>query len=170
MSPIQKYLKFFARNSKTYIQFNKQLFLGELAGFLAGLAVAELVALSAANDEFAISVLSSAADYAAALTIFLVIFYYDQKGSLLHLERNSRIKKVLGLALRLWPAVAAADIAFLLARPYIHFELLHLNVDVVISTTIAHFLAFGLFNLVAIFSRSLLEFRNSLKTEDNLPK
>jgi hypothetical protein len=88
----------------------------------------------------------------------------------LHLERNSRIKKVLGLALRLWPAVAAADIAFLLARPYIHFELLHLNVDVVISTTIAHFLAFGLFNLVAIFSRSLLEFRNSLKTEDNLPK
>lgn len=163
MSPIQKYLRFFARNSKTYIQFNKQLFLGELAGFLAGLAVAELVALWIAGDELAISVLSTGADYSAALSLFLIIFYYDQKASLMHLDKNSRIKKVLGLALRLWPAVAAADVAFLLARPYVHFELLQLNIDVGISATIAHFLAFGLFNLVAIFSRSLLDFRGSLK-------
>ena len=165
MSPIQKYLKFFAHNSKTYIQFNKQLFLGELAGFLAGLAVAEFAALWMVDSELAISISSTGVDYSAALTMFLIIFYYDQKASLMHLERNSRIKKVLGMALRLWPAVAAADVAFLLARPYVHFELLQLNIDPGISATVAHFLAFGLFNLVAIFSRSLLDFKNSLKNQ-----
>lgn len=160
---IQKYIEFFARNSKTYIQFNKQLFLGELAGFLAGLLAAELVVAWATADDFAISIVSTGADYSAALSVFLLIFYYDQKASLLQFERNARIRKVLRLALCLWPAVAAADVAFLIARPYIHYELLQMQIEPGIGATIAHFLAFGLFNLVAIFSRSLLDFRNFRK-------
>jgi nitrate reductase NapE component len=163
---IQKYLKFFSRNSKTYIQFNKQLLLGELAGLFAGLLAAELVASWAMGSDFAISTTSTAADYAAAIMVFLVIFYYDQKKSLMGFERNTRIKKVLRLALSLWPAVAAADVAFLVARPYIHYEMLQIQVDPIISVTIAHFLAFGLFNLVAIFSRSLMDFRNFQRTRN----
>lgn len=157
---IQKYLHFLAHNAQEYKKFNKQLLIGELAGFLAGFIVAELVnALS--GNEWLVSVLSSIADYGAAITGFFIIFYYDQKPSYLQFNRLARLSKISRMVLSLWPSVLAADIVFLLVRPYMQLILLDAGIEVGITSTISHFIAFGAFNLVAIISKSLLDYRSS---------
>ena len=62
------------------------------------------------------------------------------------------------MAIGLWPSVLAADVVFLLIRPYIQHLLLDNNFDVGITSVLAHFLAFGAFNLTAILSKSVFDF------------
>ena len=154
---IHQYLHFVACNAKDYKKFNKQLVIGEVAGFIAGLLVAELAAV-VNFDGWLISILSSLADYSASMTGFFVIFYYDNKSSFIELNSIVRIKRISCMALGLWPSVLAADIIFLLVRPYIQHLLLGNNFDVGITSALAHFLAFGAFNLTAILSRSIFDY------------
>jgi len=65
------------------------------------------------------------------------------------------------MVLSLWPSVLAADIVFRLVRPYMQLILLDAGIEVGITSTISHFIAFGAFNLVAIISKSLLDYRSS---------
>jgi hypothetical protein len=157
---IYKYLQFVARNAKDYKNFNKQLIIGEIAGFIAGLIVAELEAASN-FDGWQISIFSSIADYAAAITVFFIIFYHDNKFSIIELDTRIRVKRILKIALGLWPSVLAADIVFLLIRPSIQYLLLSHNLDIGVTSVLAHFSAFGAFNLTAIFSRSMFDFHHS---------
>jgi hypothetical protein len=94
-----------------------QIVIGEVAGFFAGLLVAELAA-TVNFDAWLISTLSSLADYSASMSGFFIIFYYD-KPFCIELIFLVRIKRISGMALALWPSVLAADIVFLLIRPYI---------------------------------------------------
>jgi hypothetical protein len=161
METLQKYLQFIANNAREYKKFNKQLIVGELAGFFAGLLVAEVSNATIhglASGEWVVSILSSIADYAAAIGGFFVVFYYDNKSSFAGLSAWTRLKRIWKTALSLWPSVVAADIVFLLVRPYIQFQLLNSNIDVGITTVLAHFVAFGAFNLVAILSKSVFDF------------
>ena len=161
---IQKYLHFLATNAKEYKKFNKQLLIGELAGFLAGFLVAEVVnALS--GGEWLVSVLSSIADYGAAIAGFFIVYYYDQKPSYLHLNKTARVSKISRMALCLWPSVLVADIVFLLVRPYVQLILLDSGFEVGITSAVSHFVAFGAFNLAAIISKSLLDYRRSALSE-----
>src|SRR5918911_1598935 len=89
---IHKYLHFVACNAKDYKKFNKQLVIGEVAGFFAGLLVAELAA-TVNFDRWLISILSTLADYSAAITGFFTIFYYDNKSSFIELATLIRIKR-----------------------------------------------------------------------------
>jgi hypothetical protein len=154
---IHQYLHFVARNAKDYRKFNKQLVIGELAGFIAGLLVAEFAAV-VNFDGWLISILSSLADYSASMSGFFVIFYYDNKSSYIELNSLVRIKRISGMALALWPSVLAADIVSLLVMSYIQHLLLGNNLDVGITSALAHFLAFGVFNLTAILSKSIFDF------------
>jgi hypothetical protein len=155
---IYKYFRFLSKNKKVYFHFNKQLLTGELAGFFIGVLVAVIVSSFISADEFLVSSFSSVADYAASILGFLVIFYFDNKSLYIELNTNKRVKKILRLALGLWPSIALADIAFIIARPYFHYLLLTNGIDAGIAATIAHFLAFGIFNIVAILSRSIFDF------------
>lgn len=161
---IQRYLHFLAANAKEYKKFNKQLLIGELAGFLAGLLVAEVVDVLG-GDEWLVSILSSIADYGAAITGFFVIYYYDQKPSYLHLDKMARVSKISRMGLRLWPSVLIADIVFLLVRPYTQLILLDVGFEVSVTSTVSHFVAFGAFNLAAIISKSLIDYRRSALSE-----
>jgi hypothetical protein len=161
---IQKYLHFLAANTKEYKKFNKQLLIGELAGFLAGLLVAEVVNVIS-RDEWLVSVLSSIADYGAAIIGFFVVYYYDQKPFYLHLDKMARVSKISRMALCLWPSVLVADIVFLLVRPYTQLIMLDMGFEVSVTSTISHFVAFGAFNLAAIISKSLLDYRHSALSE-----
>ena len=154
---IHKYLHYVASNAKEYKKFNKQLIIGEAAGIFAGLLVAELAA-TVNFDSWLISILSTLADYSAAITGFFTIFYYDNKSSFIELATLVRIKRISSMALALWPSVLAADIVFLLIRPYIQHLLLDNNFDIGITSVLAHFLAFSAFNLTAIFSKSIFDF------------
>lgn len=161
---IRNYFRFLRKNRSTYLQFNKQLLIGELAGFGAGVAVAEGAA-SAGMDIYAISAYSSVADYGGSIAGFLAVYYNDHKSSFPDDSRTTRLKKVLRSVLKLWPSVLAADIAFILVRPSFHFLSLSLGLEAGVAATIAHFLAFGVFNLVAIFSRSMIDYARHVKVD-----
>lgn len=154
---IYRYLKFLSKNKKNYFHFNKQLLIGELAGFFFGIIVAVNVS-SITSDDFLISVSSSSADYIGSIFGFLAIFYNDNKLLYKDLNTNKRLKTILKSALGLWPSIALADVAFIISRPYFHYFLLTNGLEAGIAATIAHFLAFGIFNVVAILSRSILDF------------
>ncbi|HEY8140746.1 MAG TPA: hypothetical protein VIE86_06655 [Nitrososphaera sp.] len=159
---IRQYFKFLLAHRSTYVRFNRQLLIGELAGFGAGVVVAE-VAASLTADEFSISAYSSGADYMGSILGFLAVFYHDNRSSYRNDSRSARTKKILKDALKLWPSVLAADIAFILVRPYFHYISLTLGVEAGVAATVAHFLAFGVFNGVAILSRSLIDYARSTK-------
>src|SRR5687768_1918558 len=120
---IKKYFRFVHANRPVYFHFNKQLVIGELAGFGAGVGVAEAAA-AVTRDEFAISVSSGVADYAGSILGFLAIFYRDSSMQYRELGGKERFKRIMKDAFSLWPAVAAADVAYIFARPYVHYLLL----------------------------------------------
>jgi hypothetical protein len=65
----------------------------------------------------------------------------------------------------LWPSVVAADVAFIIVRPSLHYLSLSFGLEAGVAATLAHFLAFGVFNLVAIFSRSLVDYARHVKLD-----
>jgi putative flippase GtrA len=160
---IKKYFRFVQANRPAYFNFNKQLVLGEIAGFLAGVGVAEAVAFT--KDELAISVSSGAADYIGSTLGFLAVYYHDNKSQYRDLDRKARFKKIMKSALSLWPSVAAADIAVIFARPYAHYLLLLSGLEAGIAATIAHFIAVGVFNGIAVLSRSIIDYAQSKKEQ-----
>ena len=156
-SSVKEYLRFLAANRSAYIRFNKQLLIGELAGFGAGVATAEISASSDFN-EIEISAYSSAADYAGSIAGFLAIYHNDHKDSFASLRGLARVRAVFSSALKLWPSVLAADVAFVLSRPYLHYVSMSMGLEPGIAAGLAHFLAFGVFNVVALISKSLIDF------------
>jgi len=164
---IKKYLRFIHANRRIYLIFNKQLLVGGLAGLLSGIAVAEVVALFT-KDEIAISVPSGITDYVASILGFLTVYYYDNKSQYLHLPKNERIWRVTKSALYLWPAVVAADIAYIVTRPYVHSILLLLGIEAGVAAAIAHFIGVGIFNGTALLSRSVIEYIHKANS-NNVP-
>lgn len=156
-SSVRGYLKFLISQRSTYVQFNKQLLLGELAGFGAGIAAAEAAAVGGYGN-LEISAYSSIADYGGSTAGFLAVYYSDHKS--LHLQEKGyrKLKSLVVNAMRLWPSVVTADIAYIIARPYIHYVSMSSGLEAGIAATIAHFLAFGVFNVAALVSRSVIDY------------
>jgi hypothetical protein len=138
------------------------LLIGELGGFGSGIVAAEATE-SLNMDELTIAAFSTGADYVGSILGFLTVFYNDNRSKYPDDCRTARIKKIMKEALKLWPSVLAADIAFVLVRPYLHYVSLTLGIEAGIAASIAHFLAFGVFNGVAILSRSLIDYARSTK-------
>ncbi|HKU48771.1 MAG TPA: hypothetical protein VJP79_02370 [Nitrososphaera sp.] len=161
---LRNYIRFMRARRSTYLEFNKQLILGEMAGFGAGMLVAEGAA-SAGQDNFAISAYSSAADYGGSIAGFLGVYYFDYRSS--HQDKTTRVRvfKVLKAAVKLWPSVLAGDVAFILVRPSLHYVSLSLGLEAGVAAALAHFLAFGVFNIVAIFSKSIVDYVKHVKAE-----
>lgn len=157
---LKKYFRFVQSNRPVYFNFNKQLLIGELAGFAAGVGVAEAAA-AITKDELVISSSSGVADYVGSILGFLAIFYRDSRAQYSELGRKERFRKIMKNAFSLWPSVAAADIAYIFTRPYIHYILLVSGLEAGVAATIAHFAAFGIFNGVAILSRSIIDYLRS---------
>jgi hypothetical protein len=142
LASVRRYLQFLVAKRSSYFQLNKQLIIGELAGLAAGISASEL-ASNAGLGELEISAYSSAADYAASIAGFLAVYYNDEKSQYREVPRKIRLKRVLGSALRLWPSVLAADVVFVLVRPYFQYLTLSVGLEAGISALIAHFIAFG---------------------------
>lgn len=155
---IKKYMRFIHANRRIYFVFNRQLLVGGLAGLLSGIAVAEAVALFT-KDEIAISVSSGTVDYAFSILGFLAVYYHDNKSQYLCIARKSeRAWRVTKSALSLWPTVLAGDIAYVIARPYVHSIFLLLGIEAGVAAGMAHFVGVGIFNGVALLSRSIIEY------------
>lgn len=155
---IENYIRFVHNNRRVYFVFNKQLLVGGLVGLLSGVAVAEVVALLT-TDEIVISVSSGIVDYVFSILGFLAVYYHDNKsqytGSIRKTEKAWRITRS---ALSLWPTVVAADIAYLITRPYVHSIFLSLDIETGLAAAMAHFIGVGVFNGVAVLSRSIMDY------------
>lgn len=164
-SVLKKYFNFVHSNRPAYFNFNKQLLVGGFAGLLSGIAVAEAMALFT-DDEIFISVPSGIADYVASILGFLTVYYYDNKSQYLHLEKNERVKRILKNSLSLWPTVIAGDIAYLITRPYVHSVLLQLGLEAGIAAGVAHFIGVGIFNGIALLSKSIIDYAHKAKSNN----
>jgi len=161
---IMKYLDFLHGNRSAYVTFNKQLFIAELAGFFGGIAVAEILNLIVA-DEISISIWSGVADYVGSILGFLAICYFDADiAAYSNKSQTERFRMTMRYAISLWPSVLAADVVFIIIRPYIHYIFLLSGFEAGVAAVISHFLAFGAFNAVAILSKSILDY---IKSVDN---
>ena len=153
----RRYFQFLASHKSAYLTFNKQLLVAELVGFGAGVVVAE-AAQSLSLNEFSISILSSISDYTGSVLGFLAIYYHDTK----HLFKEEsflvKLKKVMRSVLGLWVSIISADIAFLVVRPYFQYLMLVAGIEAGLAGALAHFMAFAVFNLVAIFSRRVFDY------------
>ena len=90
-----------------------------------------------------------------------MIYYHDSKRYYLEYDRLQRFKKVLKSILHIWPTIAIADVAYIFCRPYIQYLLLTYGLESSVAATIAHFVAFGIFNAIAIFSKSMADYVRS---------
>jgi hypothetical protein len=161
MQEIRKYIAFVGRNKTAYIAFGKQLAISEIAGLLVGVIVAELSAYFLFDKKVDVTFYSGIADYAASIVCFLAIYYQDNKEYYREDDNSKRIGKIIKSALRIWPSVVLADIAYIISRPYIHYLLMINGLESGIAATIAHFIAFGIFNVIATFSKSIVDYLRS---------
>src|SRR5215510_3191841 len=106
-SNLRKYFRFVSNRRPIYFNFNKQLMVGELAGFAGGLVAAEAAATLGGN-EFGISLSSGIVDYVGSILGFLAIFYRDNSSHYRELARSDRFRKIMQNAFSLWPSVILA--------------------------------------------------------------
>lgn len=163
-SGLVRYLRFIYANRRSYFTFNKQLLLSGFAGFFAGIGVAEAVARFT-SDEVVISVSSGVVDYAASIVGFLALYYYDNRPKYPELAGKERVKRIMKDALSLWPSVAAADVAFIVTRPYVHSVLLLAGFEAGIGAAISHFAGVAIFNGVALLSKSIIDYLRHSKQQ-----
>jgi hypothetical protein len=76
-------------------------------------------------------------------------------------EKGVRLRKIIRNAIGLWPSVVVADVAYIFVRPYFHYILLLNDIEVGIAATVAHFLAFAVYNCIATFSKSMIDYARS---------
>jgi len=156
---IKKYFAFIKKNKSTYLVFGKQLLISEVAGLVVGILVAEgLSAYFFFDKKIDVPLYSGIGDYAASILAFLVIYYHDNKRYYKEDKGLLRIGKIIKSAFSIWTSVIIADIAYIICRPYLHYLLMIYGLETGIAATIAHFAAFGIFNTVAILSRSMVDY------------
>jgi hypothetical protein len=161
MQEVRRYIIFLTKNRTTYLVFGKQLAISEIAGLVMGVIVAEISAYFLLDKKVDVSLYSGIADYAASIVCFFVIYYHDNKRYYIEYDKSERIEKVLKNTLRIWPSVAIADVAYIICRPYIHYLLMIFGLESGMAATIAHFVSFGIFNIIAIFSKSIIDYIRS---------
>jgi hypothetical protein len=155
LESIKNYLAFVRKNKSDYLLFNKQLVFSEIAGLVFGLIAAEA---SKSFSKIENSLYSGIIDYCASIGFFFIIYYYDNKKYYLDCSRSTRIIKIVKSAFSIWPSIIIADVAYVIARPYFHYLLVIYGLETGLAATIAHFLAFGIFNLVAVVSKSMIDY------------
>ncbi len=161
MQEIRRYIVFLAKNKAAYLVFGKQLAISEIAGLLVGIIVAEISSYFLFNKKVDVSLYSGIADYAASIVCFIVIYYQDNKRYYREDDNSKRIRKIIKSVFRIWPSVIIADVAYIICRPYIHYLLMISGLETGVAATIAHFVAFGIFNVIAIFSKSVVDYVKS---------
>lgn len=160
MQQIRRYAVL-SKNRSNYFVFGKQLAISEIAGLVMGVIVAEISTYFFYEKKADISLYSGIADYSASIVGFFVIHYHDSRRYYTEYDRLERFIKVLKSMLRIWPTVVIADVAYIFCRPYIQYLLLTYGLESGVAATIAHFIAFGIFNAIAIFSKSIADYASS---------
>ena len=108
---------------KAYLLFNRNILVGFTGAFLVGAASSQ--AIARITSPLINSLISIVAELGVFLTIFGVLFYYDNKDKFIDV-RGSRKEfgKIKWVLLKLASTLSVAEIEYNTVKPAIHFWLL----------------------------------------------
>jgi hypothetical protein len=125
---------------KEYLLFNRNILIGFVGAFLTGAAISQ--AIAGFTSLLVNSLISIVAELGVFLSIFGVLFYFDNKDKFID-EKGKRREsgKVKWVLIKLASALSVAEIEYNTVKPAIHFWLLTLDYQPFIASTIASVIA-----------------------------
>ena len=130
----------FMSRLRDYLLFNRNILIGFVGAFLTGAISSQAIARF--TPPLVNSLISLIAELGVFLTIFGVLFYFDNKAKFIDewgkRRESGKLKWVL---LKLASTLSVAEIEYNTVKPAIHFWLLILDYQPFIASTIASFIA-----------------------------
>lgn len=125
---------------KEYLLFNRNILIGFVGAFLTGATISQ--AIAGFTSLLVNSLISIVAELGVFLSIFGVLFYFDNKDKFID-EKGKRREsgKVKWVLIKLASALSVAEIEYNTVKPAIHFWLLTLDYQPFIASTIASVIA-----------------------------
>jgi hypothetical protein len=125
---------------KEYLLFNRNILIGFVGAFLTGAAISQ--AIAGFTSAVVNSLISIVAELGVFLSIFGVLFYFDNKDKFIDEKGNRRESgKVKWVLIKLASTLSVAEIEYNTVKPAIHFWLLTLDYQPFIASTIASVIA-----------------------------
>lgn len=125
---------------KEYLLFNRNILIGFVGAFLTGAAISQ--AIAGFTSPLVNSLISIVAELGVFLSIFGVLFYFDNKDKFID-EKGKRREsgKLKWILIKLASTLSVAEIEYNTVKPAIHFWLLTLDYQPFIASTIASVIA-----------------------------
>ncbi|HEU4447738.1 MAG TPA: hypothetical protein VFR94_23900 [Nitrososphaeraceae archaeon] len=125
---------------KEYLLFNKNILIGFVGAFLTGATISQ--AIAGFTSPLVNSLISIIAELGVFISIFGVLFYFDNKDKFID-EKGKRREsgKVKWVLIKLASTLSVAEIEYNTVKPAIHFWLLTLDYQPFIASTIASVIA-----------------------------
>ena len=124
---------------KDYLSFNRNILIGFAGAFLTSAGTSQ--AISRFTSPLVNSLISLVAESSVFLTIFGILFYFDNKDKFVDKQGKRRESgKVKWVLLKLASTLSIAEIEYNTVKPTIHFWLLTLDYQPFIASTIASFI------------------------------
>jgi hypothetical protein len=125
---------------KEYLLLNKNILIGFVGAFLIGAISSQAIAKF--TSPLVNSLISVAAELGVFLSIFGVLFYFDNKDMFIDEQgRRRKSGKVKWVLIKLASTLSVAEIEYNTVKPAIHFWLLTLDYQPFIASTIGSFVA-----------------------------
>lgn len=125
---------------KEYLLFNRNILIGFVGAFLTGATISQ--AIAGFTSPLVNSLISIVAELGVFLSIFGVLFYFDNKDKFID-EKGKRREsgKLKWILIKLASTLSVAEIEYNTVKPAIHFWLLTLDYQPFIASTIASVIA-----------------------------
>jgi hypothetical protein len=125
---------------KAYLLFNRNILIGFVGAFLVGAVSSQAIARF--TSPLVNSLISIVAELGVFLTIFGVLFYFDNKDKFID-EHGKRKEsgKVKWVLIKLASTLSVAEIEYNTVKPAIHFWLLIQDYQPFVASAIASFIA-----------------------------
>ena len=125
---------------KDYLLFNRNILIGFAGAFLTSAGISQVISKN--TSPLVNSLISITVETSIFLTIFGILFYFDNKDKFLD-EQGKRKKssKVKWTILKLASTLSIAEIEYNTVKPAIHFWLLTMDYQPFIASTIASFIS-----------------------------
>lgn len=125
---------------KAYLLFNRNILIGFVGAFLVGAVSSQAIARF--TSPLVNSLISIVAELGVFLTIFGVLFYFDNKDKFIDEQGKRRESgKIKWVLLKLASTLSVAEIEYNTVKPAIHFWLLIQDYQPFVASAIASFIA-----------------------------
>jgi uncharacterized membrane protein YeaQ/YmgE (transglycosylase-associated protein family) len=124
---------------REYLLLNKNILIGFVGAFLAGAIISQ--AMAKFTSPLVNSLISIVSETGVFLSIFGILFYFDNKDMFVDEQGRRKSGKVKWVLIKLASTLSVAEIEYNTVKPAIHFWLLTLDYQPFIASTIASFIA-----------------------------